>query len=66
MRDQADMYIKTTEAIAEFVGKEHDKAMKVLVKELQETVPVEPEEPKADAKENACQMEKYKRELSHC
>jgi len=40
--DQGDSYIKTTEVIAEYVGREYSKKMQILVKDKKETMPVEP------------------------
>ena len=45
MRNQGDNYIKTMEAIAEYICREYNKAMRTLVKDKTETIPQEPEEP---------------------
>ena len=66
-RDQGDQYVRTTEVIADYVGREYNKAMRVLVKEKVESLPEEPEEPAPPAKNEKIspyQMEKYKKELS--
>ena len=44
--DQGDHCVKTTEAIADCVGREHNKAMRSPVKDEIEAPPQEPEEPK--------------------
>ena len=62
-RDQGDQYIKTTEAIADYVGREYSKEMRVLVMNLQESEPQEPREPSEEASKFA--LEKYKTALSH-
>ena len=41
IKNQSELYIKTTEAIAEYVGKKYDKNMKVLVKSMMENIPEE-------------------------
>ena len=61
-RDQGDYYIKTTEAIAEYVGREYSKEMRLLVKDKMETTFTEPVEPLSDKSKYA--IEKYKQELS--
>lgn len=61
--NQGDRYIKTTEAIAEYVGKEYNKAMRLLVKNLKESVPTEPTEPKEKTVSDV-KMKKYEKELS--
>jgi hypothetical protein len=59
-KHQADKYIKTTEAIAEYVGREYSKDMKLLVKGT-ENAPEEPPEPaKSKKEENPYEVEKYK------
>ena len=61
-KNQADKYVKTTEAIAEYVGREYNKAMRLLVKGT-ETEPEEPRMPRKAVEkkdENPFVMEKYK------
>ncbi len=55
---QAERYLKTTKAIAEYVGKEHGKEMWKLINDKEETEFEEPAEPKEDA--SKASMEKYK------
>ena len=50
-REQADQYIKTTEAIAAYVGREYGKAMGYLVKNKEEMKPEEPRVPSMKATE---------------
>jgi len=64
-KNQADMYIKTTEAIANYVGKEYGKAMRLLVKGID----VKPEEPVAPRKaavddDLTFARDKYKMEMN--
>ncbi len=61
-RDQGNWYVKTTEAIAGYVGREYGREMRMLVADNTETTFVEPTEPK-DGGTNFG-MEKYKKELS--
>ena len=61
-KNQGDTYLKTTEAIAEYVGREYNKFMRTLVKMSIETVPTEPDEPTGTVTQYA--MEKYKKQLS--
>lgn len=65
-RDQGDQCVKTTEAIADYVGREYNKSMRVLVKDRVESPPKEPDEPEPTKKGEVVspyQMEKYKKEL---
>jgi hypothetical protein len=41
-QDQADRFTRTTEAIADYVGREYSKEMKLLVKNQKENEPKEP------------------------
>ena len=61
-KNQGNVYLKTTEAIAEYVGREYNKAMRVLVKNLKESTPVEPKQP--SGKVSDVEMKKYEKELS--
>ena len=57
--DPGGAYIRTTDAITEYIGREYNKAMQNLVKHQQEVVPEEPEEPKEkDGQVSAVQMKK--------
>lgn len=62
-KDQADMYLRTTEAIADFVGVEYSKDMRMLVKKGTVKSFNEPSPPK-DAATSPGLLEKYKAELS--
>jgi hypothetical protein len=58
-KDQADMYLRTTEAIADFVGVEYGRDMRMLVKHSTEKTFTEPSMPRSkDATPGL--MEKYK------
>ena len=62
-RNQGNKYIKTTKAIAEYVGREYNKAMRILVKNLKESIPDEPSEP-TRSKVTDVKMKKYEKELT--
>ena len=64
-KNQADMYIRTTEALADYVGREYGKAMRLLVKGT-EAAPEEPTHPrKVSVKDEDIpfELEKYKTQL---
>ena len=61
-KDQADMYLRTTEAIADFVGVEYGRDMRMLVKHGTEKTFTEPRIPRSDDTTPGL-MEKYKTEL---
>jgi Zinc knuckle len=61
-KDQADMYLRTTEAIADYVGVEYGRDMRMLVKRSNEVIFKEPEDPATG--KPGISMEKYKAELS--
>ena len=65
-KDQADMYLRTTEAIADFVGVEYGRDMRMLVKKSNEKIFTEPLPPRA-ATDNLVpapgRLEKYRTEL---
>jgi len=46
-KDQADMYLQTTEAIADFVGVEYGRDMRMLAKTSNEKIFTEPLPPRA-------------------
>jgi hypothetical protein len=50
-RDQGDRFIRTTEVMADYVGREYSKEMRLLVKNQKENEPKEPVMP--DKKEEA-------------
>ena len=78
-KDQADMYLRTTDAIGEYVGREYGRHMRKLVKGLKETTFDKPEVPavyqvttrakaagadvEVDPKKDPIAMETYKEEL---
>jgi hypothetical protein len=61
-KDQVDMYLRTTEAIAGFVGVEYGRDMRMLVKHGTEKTFTEPRIPRSDGTTPGL-MEKYKTEL---
>ena len=61
--DPGGAYIRTTDAIAEYVGREYNKAMRNLVKHQIESVPKEPDEPK-EKDVSMVRMKKYDKDLS--
>lgn len=62
-KNQRDMYIMTTEAIGEYVGKTYSRAMRVMVKYLEEEPPEEPTEPR-EVSVTEVRLKKYDRELT--
>jgi Zinc knuckle len=65
-RDQADMYLRTTQKIAQFVGVQYGREMKMLVKRGFEPAFTEPseEDPITGQKWKGTAMERYKSELA--
>ena len=61
-RNQGDKFVKTTEAIGDYVGREYNKAMRMLVRKKKETTPSEPDEPKGKNVTDA-QWKRYEKEL---
>jgi hypothetical protein len=61
-KDQADMHLRTTEAIADFVGVEYGRDMRMLVEHGTEKTFTEPRIPRSDDTTPGL-MEKYKTEL---
>jgi len=61
-KDQADMYLRTTEAIADYVGVEYGREMRMLVKRGVETTFTEPDPPE-NPRVNV-EMEMFKAELA--
>jgi hypothetical protein len=61
-KDQADMYLRTAEAIADFVGVEYSRDMRMLVKHGTEKTFTEPRIPRSGNTSPGL-MEKYKTEL---
>ena len=66
-KDQADMYLRTTTAIADYVGVEYGRDMRMLVKKGKEKVFTEPQPPRKSKDETALApgtLEKYRTELT--
>ncbi len=61
-KNAGNLYLKTTEAIADYVGREYGKAMRVLVKEGKESAPTEPNEP-TEKDPSTVRLRKYESEL---
>ena len=66
-KSNGDWCNKITEAIADYAGRECDKAMRELIINGNEILPNEPEQPKVKKDEtvNPFTMEKYKMELKN-
>jgi hypothetical protein len=62
-QDQGDMFTRTTAAIADYVGREHRKEMRLLVKNQKENEPKQPIMPDEEEAKLPFVMEKYKTEL---
>jgi hypothetical protein len=62
IKDQADMYLRTTEAIINFVGVEYGGDMRMMVKHGTEKTFTEPRIPRSEDTTPKL-MEKYKTEL---
>jgi hypothetical protein len=62
-QDQGDRLTRTTEAIANYVGREHSKEMQLLVKNQKENEPKEPVMPDKEEAKSPFVMKKYEREL---
>jgi hypothetical protein len=62
-RDQGDRFTRTTEAIADYVGREYSKEMRILVKNQMENEPKEPATPDKDEAKSPFVMKKYETEL---
>ena len=60
---QGDKFVKTTEAIGNYVGKKYGKAMKLMVVKGTDGEPKEPMEPRKKDP-NAFQLKKYEKELN--
>ena len=66
-KDQAEMYIRTTEAIADYVGVEYGRDMRMLVKKGKDKTFTEPGPPKLKKNETelpAGALEKFRTELN--
>ena len=62
-RDQGDRFTRTTEAIANYVGREYSKEMRLLVKNQQENEPKEPVIPDKVEAKSPFMMKKYETKL---
>jgi hypothetical protein len=62
-QDQGDRFARTTEVIADNVGKEHSKEMRLLVKNQKENEPKEPVMPDKEEAKLPFMMKKYETEL---
>jgi hypothetical protein len=62
-RDQGDRFTRTTEAIADYVGREYSKEMRLLVKNQKENEPKEPVMPDKEEAKLPFVMKKYETEL---
>jgi hypothetical protein len=62
-RDQGDRFIRTTEAIADYVRRENSKEMKLLVKNQKENEPKVPVMPGKKEVESPSMMKKYEKIL---
>ena len=62
-KNQALKYIKTTKYIAEYVGREYGRAMQMLVKDLKESRPEKPNEPRA-REPTTYQVKDYEKQLN--
>ena len=61
--DEGDRYARMTEAIANYVGREYSKEMRLLVKNQKENEPKEPVMPDKEEAKLPFMMKKYKTEL---
>jgi hypothetical protein len=61
--DQGDRFTRTTEAIADYVGGEYSKEMRLLVKNQEENEPKEPVLPDKEEAKLPFVMKKYETEL---
>jgi hypothetical protein len=62
-RDQGDSFTRTAEAIANYVGREYSKEMRLLVKNQKENEPKEPVMPDKEVAKLPFMMKKYETEL---
>jgi hypothetical protein len=60
-RDQGDRFTRTTEAIADYVGREYSKEKKLLAKNQKENKPKEPVRPGKEEAKSPFMMKKYKK-----
>jgi hypothetical protein len=58
-RDQSDRFTRTTEAIANYVGREYSKEMRLLVKNQEENEPKEPVMPDKEEAKSPFVTKKY-------
>jgi hypothetical protein len=62
-RDQGDRFTRTTEAIADYVGRDYSKEMRLLVKNQEENEPKEPVMPDKEEAKLPFVTKKYETEL---
>jgi hypothetical protein len=62
-RDQGNRFTRTTEAIADYVGREYSKEVRLLVKNQKENEPKEPVMPDKEEANSPFVMKKYEIEL---
>jgi hypothetical protein len=62
-RDQGDRFTRTAEAIADYVGREYSKEMRLLVKNQKKNEPKEPVMPDKEEAKSPFVMKKYEKEL---
>ena len=60
-RDQGDRFSRTTEAIADYVGREYSKEMRLLVKNQKENEPDEPVMLDKEEAKSPFMMKKYEK-----
>jgi hypothetical protein len=60
---KVDMFTRTTEAIADYVGREYRKEMRLLVKNQKENEPEEPVIPDKEDAKSPFVMKQYEAEL---
>ena len=60
-KNQSEKYMKTTEAIGDYVGREYNKAMRTLVKKMKESKPSEPAKPEKEASD--ADLKEYEKKL---
>jgi hypothetical protein len=61
-RDQGDRFTRTTEAMADYVGREYSKEMRLLVKNQKENEPDKPVMPEKEEAKSPFVMKKYETE----
>jgi hypothetical protein len=62
-RDQGDRFTRTTEVIADYIGREYSKEMRILVNNQKDNEPKEPVMPDKEEVKSPFVMKKYETEL---